>query len=91
MDERSSLAKQYEVMFNECIKFAESTVFDVTKDPSSFDRYASLYQAKHPNTEPEDTNYEGYDNSQVYIVSEVDGFSICESKVPFIDVFSSVV
>lgn len=90
MDERSSLAKQYEVMFNECVKFAESTVFDVTKDPASFDRYASLYQSKLQRTSSADSQSDGQDN-QFYTVTEVDGFVICESKVPFVEVYSSVI
>lgn len=86
MDERSSLAKQYEVMFNECVKFSESTVLDVTRDPRGFEKVASTYRSK-VNAD----SFNSYGHEKVFESSMVDGFIVCENKVPFIDVFSSVI
>ena len=91
MDERSSLAKQYEVMFNECVKFAESTVLDVTRDPGSFERLSAAYQSKVYGDPPGKCDYYKNAKNSSYAVTEIDGFSLCESSVPYIDVFSSVV
>ena len=93
MNERSCLENQYEIMFNECVKFSESTVFDVTRDPNNFAKMASLYQSlnasdSQPQSEQEKKG--SNDNYPMYNTSEVDGFIVCESKVPFIDIFSSV-
>ena len=93
MNERSCLENQYEIMFNECVKFSESTVFDVTRDPSNFAKMASLYQslnASDSQSQSEQEDKGSNDNHPMYSTSEIDGFVVCESKVPFIDIFSSV-
>lgn len=83
---RKALRKQYDVMFNECVKLAESTVFDVTRDAVKFEKLASVYQSK---IESDDTDNTKTDD-KIYQFSELDGYTVCESKVPFIDIFSSV-
>lgn len=93
MNERSCLENQYEIMFNECVKFSESTVFDVTRDPNNFAKIASLYQSLNASSNQSQSEQEKSGSTgdhPMYTASEVDGFVVCESKVPFIDVFSSV-